>query len=108
MAKGILLVQTHPATPEQESEYHEWYNRIHIPEIVGLDAGFVSARRFEPVDDDGGPFVAIYEIDADDLDAARKGLTEASQSGKLTPPTVLRLDPPPTIRLLREISAYGP
>lgn len=72
MAKGILLVESRPASPEQVAEYHKWYNETHIGEILGVD-GFVAARRLESLDD-GGTFIAIYEIEADDLDAARARL----------------------------------
>jgi hypothetical protein len=104
MPKGILLVETHPVTPEQEAAYHEWYDKTHLAEIVALD-GFVSARRFAPVGEDGR-FVAIYEIEADDLEVAAANLSEAAAEGRMSSLELLQLDPLPSIRLLREISSY--
>ena len=52
MAKGIILVETFPSSPEREQEYNTWYDEVHLPELVALD-GFVSARRLRPVDADG-------------------------------------------------------
>ena len=70
MPKGILYVESRPASPEQAADYHQWYNETHLPEMLSVD-GFVSARRFEPVEGDG-PFIAIYEFDTDDLDTTSK------------------------------------
>ena len=42
--------------------YHEWYDDVHIPELLSLD-GFVSARRY--AGEDGTSFLATYEIDTD-------------------------------------------
>jgi hypothetical protein len=105
MPKGILYVETRPL-PGYEDEYHKWYDETHLREIVAFD-GIVSARRFAPVDG-SGPFVAIYEMDADDLEAAKSQLAEASRAGKTSPPEFVQFDPPPTVRALWEISSYEP
>ena len=68
MPKGIIYVETMPASPDREAEYHEWYNDTHLEQILSVE-GIVSARRFAPTDGNG-PFIAIYELDCDDLDAA--------------------------------------
>src|SRR5260370_25315733 len=91
--KGILYVETRPASPERAAEYHAWYDDMHLKELVAID-GFVSGRRFAPIGDDG-PFVAVYEIEADDLEAARSRLTEAVQAGKVTNSPTVQMDPPP-------------
>jgi hypothetical protein len=102
VAKGILYVETRPASPDQEDSYHAWYEG-HMRELMAID-GFVAARRFAPVDGDG-PFVAIYEIESDEIESARARLAEAVKSGKVTnSPTVLA-DPPPVIKVFREIAA---
>jgi hypothetical protein len=100
MAKGILLVEMR-AMPGHEEEFDRWANEIHSPEVVAFD-GFLSARRFRPLGHDG-PLVTIYEMEADDLDAAR----EAMRVGEKTPPEFLLLDPAPVIRLY-ELSAGYP
>jgi hypothetical protein len=104
MAKGILLVETYPVTPEQEADYHEWYDGPHLEEVLGID-GFVSARRFAPVVADGGPFVAIYEIEADDVAAVMQRLVEKAESGTMSSRALLATDPAPETRLLEEITA---
>ena len=82
MPKGIMYVETMPASPDREAEYHKWYNDTHLAQILSVE-GIVSARRFAPTDGDG-PFIAIYELDCDDLDAAVQRLGELGASGKMT------------------------
>jgi len=104
MPRGIFYVESSPISPERVDEYHRWYEQ-HIGEILSLE-GFRSARRFVTVGD-GGSFVAMYEIEGDDLDAVRARIGEARNRGEMTPPTALATDPPPVIRLLELIGEYG-
>lgn len=106
MPKGILYVESRPSSPERLDEYHRWYDETHLREVVGLD-GFVSARRFTPVGGDGS-FVAIYEIEADDLEAAFASLGEAAMRGDLQMSDAMQMDPPPVLRLLELTTSYEP
>ena len=98
MAKGILLVESRPSAPERAAEFNEWYESVHMPEVLALDS-FVSARRFRPVRP-GEPYVAVYEIDADDVTAAAKGVFAAAQSGAFNMSDSMQFDPPPAMRIL--------
>jgi hypothetical protein len=104
MPKGILYVESRPASPEQAADFHRWYDETHIPEILALD-GFASARRFGSVGDDGS-FVAVYEVV--DVASARAALADAGRSGKMSPPTGVQLDPPPTARWFSDVTADTP
>ena len=33
MPKGIIYVETMPASPDREAEYHKWYNDTHLEQI---------------------------------------------------------------------------
>jgi hypothetical protein len=101
MPKGILYVESHP-DPEQIEAFHHWYNDVHLKEMISLD-GFVAARRFEPLNG-VGPFVAIYEIETDDLDAVPARLAEFGKSGGMSAPVGVRTDVTPVIRFYRDIS----
>jgi len=103
MTRGIMFVESRPESPERAAEFEAWYD-VHIGEILSLD-GFVAARRYSVVGDDS--FVAMYEIEGDDLDAVRARIGEARGRGEMTPPTALATDPPPVIRLLELIGEYG-
>ena len=102
MARGIILVESWPSSPEREQEYNTWYDEIHLPELVALD-GFVSARRLRPVDGDG-PYVALYEIEGDNLQAVLDNMI--ANAGKLHMSDALQLDPAPIPRLLETTIDY--
>ena len=87
MAKGIILVETRPSSPDRDQEYNTWYDEVHLRELVALD-GFVSARRLRPVDGDG-PYVALYEIEGDDLQAVLENLN--ANAGQLHMSDALQL-----------------
>jgi hypothetical protein len=95
MAKGIILVETRPSSPDREQEYNAWYDEVHLGELLALD-GFVSARRLRPVDGNG-PYVAIYEIEGDDLQAILDNMN--ASAGRLQMSDALQLNPRPIPRL---------
>ncbi|HYR17018.1 MAG TPA: hypothetical protein VEQ67_22805 [Mycobacterium sp.] len=106
MPKGIMYLQTMPVSPDKDADYNKWYNDTHLAEIVSVE-GIVSARRFAPMDGNG-PYIAIYELDCDDLDAVVQRLGELGASGKMSSMEFLSMDPPPIPRVYREIGSYGP
>lgn len=103
MAKGIIHVESRPSSPDREQEYNTWYDEVHLPELVALD-GFVSARRLRPVDGNG-PYVALYEIEGDDLQAILDNML--ANAGQLHLSDALQLDPPPVMRLLELTAEYS-
>src|SRR5262245_43201792 len=106
VAKGILYVETYPASPERTDEYNAWYNDVHLPEICAIE-GFVAAQRYAPVDGNG-PYVAVYDLEGDDLQAVQARLGETMAAGKMTLSDVLAMDPPPVMRLLELTAAHEP
>jgi hypothetical protein len=99
--KGIMVVQSAPSDPAREDEFNEWYSHTHLPEILAVP-GFVSARRYKVHDPaDGGPpahpYLAVYEIEADDLTGPVKELHARSTAGETTSSDALRTDPPPVV-----------
>jgi hypothetical protein len=103
MAKGLLVVQSSPAGPDREDEYNKWYDETHIPQILTIP-GVVSARRYRL--HDGFPtapstrgYLAIYEIEADDLAAPMKELGARSADGRSTTTDAVQADPPAVVAL---------
>ena len=99
-----MYVESMPVSPDREADYHKWYNDTHLAEIASVE-GIVSARRFAPADGNG-PFVAVYELDSDDLGGAVERLAALYQSGRMSSLEHLQLDPPPLTRVYREIGSY--
>jgi hypothetical protein len=90
--KSILLVMTNPVEG-REDEYNEWYDEVHLAEVVALD-GFAGARRYKlsPVQREGveptHAYLAIYELDCEAAEAFA-ALDEAVGGGRMVVPPVL-------------------
>jgi hypothetical protein len=97
MPKGILLVQSRPASPGEVDTYHRWYDETHIPEILDVD-GFTSARRLRS--GDGESYIVVYEVD--DVDEAKAAM--AAAAGTMSPPAGVLLDPPPTVQWFSDVA----
>lgn len=75
MAKYTFVVFTNPTTPAQEAEYNEWYNKVHIADVLNVP-GFVAAQRFKLAEAQfgAGPhthrYLALYEIETDNAQAS--------------------------------------
>ena len=85
MTRYKMLVLSRPM-PGKENEYNDWYQNTHLKQIVSLP-GFVSAQRFKLAvnvsGDDGHPYMAIYEIETDDVDAAFQSVQTAAGDGAI-------------------------
>ena len=49
MAKYILEVRTNCSDPEKEAEYNDWYNNIHLPDVLETPEVLLTER---PADTD--------------------------------------------------------
>lgn len=101
MPKGIMVVQSRPSDPAREDEFNDWYSNTHLPEIRAVP-GFVSARRYKVHDPAAGgssTYLAIYEIDADDLTDPVHELRARSAAGQTHRSDALQTDPPPVVTL---------
>ncbi|HEX3613198.1 MAG TPA: hypothetical protein VHU88_16030 [Sporichthyaceae bacterium] len=82
-ATALLLVMSRPV-PGREQDYDEWYTDRHLGDVLNA-AGFRAAQRFRFVPsklsrDPAAPYLAIYEVDAADREAAEKLLIEAANT----------------------------
>ena len=90
MATHRLVVFTEPKRG-QEAEYNRWYEEVHLREVLEVE-GFVAAQRFElasaQISDDAGSapgrYLAIYEIEADDLESALAKLNAGSETMEIS------------------------
>jgi hypothetical protein len=68
MTKFAMLTFSN-AVEGQEDEFNRWYDEVHLTEMLALP-GFVAGQRFEQAPGmPAGParFLAVYEIETDDL-----------------------------------------
>ncbi|MFC1861558.1 DUF4286 family protein [Chloroflexota bacterium] len=89
MAKWFYVVETNCKDVAREDEFNDWYDNIHLPDILETP-GFIRATRYEidePVEGKGR-FLAAYEIDSDDIKKTMKtleeNLTKKREQGRIT------------------------
>jgi len=90
MATHRLVVFTQPK-PGQEAEYNRWYEEVHLGDVLKVE-GFVAAQRFEvataqigdAAQSAPGRYLAIYEIEAENLEAALAQLSAGSDSMEIS------------------------
>jgi hypothetical protein len=89
MGKYILLVGMKVADPAKEAEFNDWYNNTHFPDVLETP-NFVKATRWEHTEPkpEDAKYLALYEIETDDIQAAMKGLNETmavkSKAGRMS------------------------
>jgi hypothetical protein len=110
MPKGVFVVLTKAATPEQDEAFNEWYDNAHLPEVVEVP-GIVSARRFKIAsaqmtedatlgsDDE---YLAIYELDGD-FETVASEIPARATDGTFTMTDTLRSEPMPRAVIYEEI-----
>ena len=81
MGKSILVVSTRCTDPDREAEFNRWYDEIHLPALLS-SKHIVSAQRYKlagqpSASEPEATYLAIYEIDTDDVPAAMKALAES-------------------------------
>lgn len=69
MPKYKLVVLTRPIAGK-ENEYNDWYQNVHLNQVVAVD-GCTGAQRYRLahnlVKEDVLPYLAIYDMETDDL-----------------------------------------
>jgi hypothetical protein len=96
---GIMVVHSNAVSPDREDEYTKWYTEIHMPDLLAIP-GFTAGRRYRIPDgaDEPHTWVAVYDIDADDLQAPFKELMARSARGEVVGSDLVGTDPPPVIK----------
>jgi hypothetical protein len=81
MERWLLTVESNAVDPSREKDLNDWYDKIHLPDILETP-GFVRAVRYENTNpsDGQGKFVAMYEIETDDLAGTMAAFTEQVNS----------------------------
>lgn len=83
MEKWLYMVESNCADPKREKEFNDWYDNVHVPDILKEDA-FVAASRYEslPSQESEGKFTALFELETDDINRAMKKHEETEKSLK--------------------------
>jgi hypothetical protein len=88
MENWLLLVEVNCKDAKRLTEFDEWYDTVHIPDIITGSPGFRSATRYvikHPAAG-RGTYLAIYEIETADIEktmeAHKKNLEEKYGKGR--------------------------
>jgi hypothetical protein len=109
MAKGKFIVFNEPRSDEVEAEYNAWYTDTHGPQILENCPSITAASRFKlvPGQDNtlpGAPnYLAIYDIEADDLMSARAELGAAVAAGTVVMSDSIRSEPRSTYLVYEQL-----
>ena len=86
--RAVLIVMS-DAVEGADGDYNDWYDRVHLPDVLRVP-GLVGARRFvaEPSVHGELPaqrYLAIYEMEGEDLDALHGALSAAAARMEISP-----------------------
>lgn len=73
--RPLLVVRVNFNDPAREKEYNEWYNNVHVPDLLKVP-GIISATRYEIIRGrrHNTQYLTLYEIESEEmLDAALSG-----------------------------------
>jgi hypothetical protein len=91
----FLMVVTSGAKEGRDDEYNAWYDGTHIHDICAIP-GVKSGRRYDAIPTtphpQPAPYLAIYEIEADDPAQVLGEMMRRSEAGEMTMTDSLNLE----------------
>lgn len=86
MPRYKMMLLTQPKEG-REQEYNDWYDKVHLHQLVANPA-VKTAQRFELRQMIAGekpyPYLAVYEIETDDIGAVLAALGSDSAAGRIS------------------------
>ncbi len=81
MKKWLLIVESNCIDPHREAEFNEWYNTVHLPDMLELSA-VVYVDRYENINPEDGQakYIAVYGIESDDIQKTTDDITRHVQA----------------------------
>jgi hypothetical protein len=61
MGEWMYTVQV-DVDPEVEAEWNDWYDNVHVPEMVECP-GWISGRRYVTEDEGGRHYISVYLLE---------------------------------------------
>jgi len=89
MVNWLLAVESDCNDPAREDEFKEWYEKTHFADILETP-GFSKATLYELTQpaDGKGKYIALYEIEAEDIDAVmathQENMKNKREAGRFT------------------------
>ena len=69
MERWLLAVETNCNDPSREREFNDWYDNIHLPDVLEPQ-GILSGTRYANVNpgEGRGKYLALYEIETENIE----------------------------------------
>jgi hypothetical protein len=91
MAKALFLAWSDPIDDEREAEFNAWYEGTHVGQVRAAIPAISAVHRYRLADVPGSPaqgapshrYLAVYELDTDDVPGAMAALGAAAAGGRL-------------------------
>lgn len=84
MPKGLLMVMTNVKDEAQDADFNDWYDNVHLSDVLSTP-GVKQATRYElvgRVKEGRGKYLALYEVEADDLSKVMATMNETLEQRK--------------------------
>jgi hypothetical protein len=109
MAKGLFIAWSSPVNDETDAAFNQWYEGTHVPELRALIPSITAVNRYRTADVPGGlqppyRYLAVYELDSEDVAAAQAALAAAGAEGRITFTDTMDLTQPIAIQWYQGIS----
>jgi hypothetical protein len=97
MSKKYKMMLFTKPVEGRENEYHDWYQNTHLKDVVNVKS-VKSAQRFRlsmnivPGSADPPQFLAIYDIETDDIGRVLKDMAELAKNGGMDVPDTMAKD----------------
>jgi hypothetical protein len=108
LRKAIMVVFTEATSIEDEAEFNDWYDNTHLGDVLKTP-GFVAATRYRlsPAQPEGSnpttnKYLAIYEIEAEDIQNALDALVAGRPDRYLSPTLDIGKTQAPVYELVTE------
>ncbi len=105
--KYLLLAFSDCKDPAREKEFNDWYNNMHVPDMLEVE-GMISATRWIGAEDKPGQhrkYLALYELETDDVakfdQKVRERGMRTMKEGRFSDLPVF--DPPDVPRVYKQI-----
>jgi hypothetical protein len=105
MAKALFLAWSNPVDEASDAEFNAWYEGTHIPQVRAAIPAVSAVHRYRAADVPPGPgtpahrYLAVYELDTDDVAGAMAALGAAAVGGLLDQATTMdTTDNPPVLQ----------
>lgn len=81
MTKLKMVVLTNPLD-DRHDEFNDWYDTRHLSDLLELP-GMLTAQRYRLKRGDGWTYMAIYDVETDDLDVLMEEMLRRADSGEI-------------------------